>query len=116
MRIAVLDSFTADQGEDRWSALRELGDVRGRGYFIGIELVQDRTTKLPFPAERGLSQEIGRRAFADGLICFPCAGNAGGGLGDTIIVAPPFNATDAELSELVGTLTRAIDKSLAPDL
>ena len=106
------------QAELRDSLARyaEVGDVRGRGYFIGIELVQGRATKVPFPAERGLSQEIGRRAFADGLICFPCAGNAGGGLGDTIIVAPPFNATDAELAELVEKLARAIGRSFAPDL
>lgn len=99
---------------DSLARFAEVGDVRGRGYFIGIELVQDRATKLPFPEERGLSQEIGRLAFQDGLICFPCAGNAGGGLGDTIIIAPPFNATDAELSELIEKLTRAIERSLRP--
>ena len=58
------------------------------------------------------SKEIATRAFEDGLICFPCAGNAGGGLGDTLIIAPPFNATDAELSELVDKLTRAVARTL----
>ena len=48
----------------------------------------------------------------DGLIVFPCAGNAGGGLGDAIIIAPPYNATDAELSELVDKLARAVAASL----
>ena len=91
----------------------EVGDVRGRGYFIGVELVRDRATKAPFPQERGLSQEIGRHAFQDGLICFPCAGNAGGGLGDTVIIAPPYNANDVELSELVEKLTRAVARSVS---
>lgn len=94
----------------RFSAV---GDVRGRGYFIGIEFVRDAKTRQPFPEERGLSAEIGRRAFDDGLIVFPCAGNAGGGLGDAIIIAPPYNASDAELSELADKLARAVAASLA---
>ncbi|HUL47663.1 MAG TPA: aminotransferase class III-fold pyridoxal phosphate-dependent enzyme, partial [Steroidobacteraceae bacterium] len=72
----------------------EVGDVRGRGYLIGIELVEDRATRQPFPAERALSQAVGRHAFEDGLIVYPCAGNVGGVRGDTIIIAPPFNASE----------------------
>ena len=107
------------RGESLQTSLRDslsrfagVGDVRGRGYFIGIEFVSDRVTKAPFPQERGLSQQIANRAFQDGLICFPCAGNAGGGLGDSMIVAPPFNATEAELAELIEKLTRAVARSL----
>ncbi len=91
----------------------EVGDVRGRGYLIGIELVRDRATKEPFPAERAVSHTIGRRAFENGLICYPCAGHVGGVLGDTIIVAPPYNAREAELSELIGKLTGAVERTLA---
>jgi len=90
----------------------EVGDVRGRGYFLGIELVRDPVSKQPFPAQRGLSREVGRRAFENGLICYPCAGNRGDGTGDTIIVAPPFNAKDAELAELVDKLTKSIGQVL----
>lgn len=89
-----------------------VGDVRGRGYFIGIELVRDRLTKQPFPAQQAISHEIGRRAFENGLICYPCAGNAGAGAGDTIIIAPPFNATDAELAELVDKLVQSVGQVL----
>ena len=92
----------------------EVGDVRGRGYFLGIELVRDRVTKQPFPAQRAISHEIGRRAFENGLICYPCAGNVGDGTGDTIIIAPPFNATDAELSELVDKLVKSVGQVLRP--
>ena len=91
----------------------EVGDVRGRGFLIGIELVRDRATREPFPAERGLSQAIGRRAFEEGLIVYPCAGNVGGVKGDTIIVAPPYNASEAELSELLEKLSGAIGRTLA---
>jgi adenosylmethionine-8-amino-7-oxononanoate aminotransferase len=91
----------------------EVGDVRGRGYLIGIELVRDRATKEPFPAERAVSHTIGRRAFEDGLICYPCAGHVGGVLGDTIIVAPPYNAREGELSELIEKLVGAVARTLA---
>ena len=91
----------------------EVGDVRGRGYLIGIEFVRDRATKEPFPADRAVSRAIGRRAFEDGLICYPCAGHVAGVMGDTVIVAPPYNASEAELSELIEKLARAIERTLA---
>jgi adenosylmethionine-8-amino-7-oxononanoate aminotransferase len=60
-----------------------------------------------------LSFDIGQRAFADGLICYPCAGNVDGIAGDTIILAPPYNASDAELEEITAKLARAVDGALA---
>jgi adenosylmethionine-8-amino-7-oxononanoate aminotransferase len=96
------------------AGFEEVGDVRGRGFFIGIELVRDRMSRAPFPAERGLSFDIGQRAFADGLICYPCSGNVDGISGDTIILAPPYNASDAELEEIIVKLKRAVDGALAP--
>jgi len=95
------------------SKFDEVGDVRGRGFFIGVELVRDRDTKLPFPAERSLSFDIGARAFADGLICYPCSGNVDGSAGDTVIIAPPYNASDAELEVIVAKLAVAVDAALS---
>lgn len=97
---------------DALAGFEEVGDVRGRGYFIGIELVRDRSTKSPFPRQRGLSLEVGARCFEDGLICYPCAGNVDGTNGDSIIIAPPYNATDGELDELVSKLARGVESAL----
>jgi adenosylmethionine-8-amino-7-oxononanoate aminotransferase len=95
------------------SRFEEVGDVRGRGFFIGIELVKDRVTRAPFAPERALSFDIGQRAFADGLICYPCAGNVDGAAGDTVILAPPYNASDAELEEIAAKLSRAVGAAIS---
>lgn len=95
------------------SKFDQVGDVRGRGYFIGVEFVQDRGHKTPFPRERGLSLDIASRAFADGLIVYPCAGNVNGTDGDTLIIAPPYNALDVDLDELTTKLAKAVGGALA---
>jgi adenosylmethionine-8-amino-7-oxononanoate aminotransferase len=95
------------------SRFDEVGDVRGQGFFVGVELVRDRPTKAPFSAQRALSFDVGARAFADGLICYPCSGNVDGTAGDTIIIAPPYNASDSELEEIIIKLARAIDAALS---
>jgi adenosylmethionine-8-amino-7-oxononanoate aminotransferase len=95
------------------SRFDEVGDVRGRGFFIGIELVRDRRTRLPFSPERHLSFDVGARAFADGLICYPCSGNVDGAAGDTVIIAPPYNASDGELEEIVTKLAHAVEAALS---
>ncbi|MDP9065809.1 MAG: aminotransferase class III-fold pyridoxal phosphate-dependent enzyme [Pseudomonadota bacterium] len=84
-----------------------VGDIRGRGFLIGIEFVCDPHTKEPFPQERAFSHEVGRRAFEDGLICYPCGGHVDG-RGDTVIIAPPYNATDDELGQIVEKFTGAV--------
>jgi len=122
-RIIERDSLVArvrTRGEALQKELRaalarvdEVGDVRGRGFLIGVELVSDRTTREPFAAERAVSQSIGRHALESGLICYPCSGNVGGLKGDTIIIAPPYNASEGELSELIEKFVHAVERTFA---
>ena len=90
-----------------------VGDVRGRGFLIGVELVRDRITRAPFPAGRALAETIGQCAFEDGLICYAAGGNADGIEGDIVLLAPPFIATDAELEEMIERFARAVGRGLA---
>jgi hypothetical protein len=89
-----------------------VGDIRGRGYFIGIEFVADRQTKEPFPADLQLFARIRQTAFDDGLICYPVGGNVDGVSGDIVIIAPPYNASDDELAEIADKFGHAVRKTM----
>jgi adenosylmethionine-8-amino-7-oxononanoate aminotransferase len=98
---------------EAFAEVEEIGDLRGRGFFVGLEFVADRATKEPFPAERRLSAAIAQAAMARGLICYPCNGNVDGRRGDTIILAPPYNASDGELEAIRDILLDACKATLA---
>ena len=100
---------------DALSGVDAVGDIRGRGYFQAIELVADRKMKTPFPAERKLFMKIRQKAFDNGLICYPVGGNADGVNGDVVILAPPYNVTDAELTEIVDKTALSIRQVLAAE-
>lgn len=90
-----------------------VGDIRGRGFFAGIELVADRETKEPFDTALTVFARIRDRAFANGLICYPAGGNVDGKRGDQIILAPPYNASADELDEIVDKLARSVKEVCA---
>jgi|SRR5579862_7969387 len=98
---------------ERFGRFDEIGDIRGRGYFIGLELVRDRTAKEPFAPELRLHGRIREAGLARGLICYPTFGHVGGDRGDTVILAPPYNASDAELEEIAAKLEAAVEAVLS---
>jgi adenosylmethionine-8-amino-7-oxononanoate aminotransferase len=90
-----------------------IGDIRGRGHFIAVELVADQATKQPFDGALKLFMQVRQRALANGLICYPSGGNVDGINGDVVILAPPYNSTDAELTEIVDKMATSIKHVLA---
>jgi adenosylmethionine-8-amino-7-oxononanoate aminotransferase len=95
------------------SGVEAVGDIRGRGHFIATELVADRKTKRPFDGSLKLFMHVRQQALANGLICYPVGGNVDGINGDVIILAPPYNSTDAELTEMVDKMAMSIKQVLA---
>ena len=89
-----------------------VGDIRGRGLLIGIEIVKDRGTKDPFGTERKLPARIKAAAMEGGLICYPGGGTADGVRGDHVLLAPPFIVGEGEVAEIVARLGAAIDAAL----
>lgn len=86
-----------------------VGDIRGRGLFRGIELVADRDTKKPFDPSHAVAGRIKKAAMNEGLICYPMSGTRDGKNGDHILLAPPFIIEDQHIDELVGKLERALN-------
>lgn len=98
--------------EDRFGQHPHVGDIRGRGLFLGLELVADRASKAPFDPSRKLAARIKAAAFDAGLICYPMSGTIDGRSGDHVLLAPPFILSDAQVGELVDKLSAAIDRTL----
>jgi adenosylmethionine-8-amino-7-oxononanoate aminotransferase len=99
--------------QQRFAAHPNIGDIRGRGLFVGIELVRDRASKSPFDPANKLHARVKARAFANGLLCYPMGGTLDGQHGDHVLLAPPFIVSEAELQTLVDRLALSIDEALA---
>ncbi|MYM25568.1 aspartate aminotransferase family protein [Duganella sp. FT135W] len=81
-----------------------VGDIRGRGLLIGLELVKDRDSKAPFDPMRRLHAAIKEEAMARGLMVYPMGGTIDGRRGDHVLLAPPFIASEAQLAEITSRL------------
>src|SRR5688500_2183709 len=85
-----------------------VGDIRGRGLFWGVELVEDRATKKPFDPKLRMHARVKRKAMQAGLMCYPMGGAIDGVQGDHVLLAPPFILDETQLDELVEKLGNAI--------
>src|SRR3989441_1155408 len=87
--------------------LPHVGDVRGRGLLAGIEFVEDKASRAPFPRAAKFVEAFTEAAHGAGLVVWPNVGHADGVNGDLVAVAPPFIITEQEIEELVIRFTRA---------
>jgi hypothetical protein len=93
--------------------LPHVGDVRGRGLLAGLEFVQDKATKAPFPRSLKFAETFADCAVEAGLVVWSNVGHADGVNGDLVTVAPPFIVTEADLDELVNRFGVALEKAVA---
>ncbi len=89
-----------------------IGDIRGRGLFIGLEIVADRNGKAPFPPELAMHKALKKAAFRAGLGCYPMGGTIDGKQGDHILLAPPFIMEDQHIDEIINKLTIAFKATI----
>jgi adenosylmethionine-8-amino-7-oxononanoate aminotransferase len=99
--------------DDAFGAHPAVGDIRGRGLFQAIELVQDTESKTPYPPALRLNARIRDEAMARGLMVYAMGGTIDGQQGDHILLAPPFNVSEAELSAITHRLADAVQAALA---
>jgi adenosylmethionine-8-amino-7-oxononanoate aminotransferase len=98
---------------ERFGNHAHVGDIRGRGLFQAIELVEDRLTRVPFESARKLHAKVKKEAMARGLMVYPMGGTIDGQRGDHVLLAPPFIVTASQIDEIVDRLGAALDDALA---
>jgi len=89
-----------------------IGDIRGRGLLLALELVADRETKAPFDPALAMHQRAKADAFDRGLLIYPGGGTIDGQSGDHILLAPPYNVTNEELDMIVDLLAQTLETVL----
>lgn len=107
------------RGEQMFEALKSalgksphVGEIRGRGLFIGIELVEDRESKKPFASSMRLAHRLKSTAMEKGLMIYPGSGTVDGEIGDHILLAPPYIINSIEVEDIIQRLVDAINQVL----
>ena len=89
-----------------------VGDIRGRGLFLALELVTDRATKTPFDPALKIHQRVKAAAMTNGLMVYPSGGTVDGVRGDHVLLAPPFIVDEALVTMIVDRLAASLAESL----
>ncbi|HLT98337.1 MAG TPA: aspartate aminotransferase family protein [Burkholderiaceae bacterium] len=117
-RDSLLENVRARGEQLRASLRRELGehpnvgDIRGRGLFVGVEFVADRASKAPLDPSRRTHVLLKKVAMDNGLMIYPSGGTVDGAQGDHALLAPPFICTEADIEEIVAKFRASVNTVL----
>jgi adenosylmethionine-8-amino-7-oxononanoate aminotransferase len=107
------------RGEQLRQALRvalgdhpNVGDIRGRGLFVGVEFVQDKQSKAALDPALKTHAKLKAQAMRNGLLTYPAGGTVDGVQGDHVLLAPPFICTAADISEIVSRFATTVKRVL----
>jgi len=121
--LAVLDHLVAHALVDRVAArgpsLREeleaalagcelVGEVRGRGFLLGVEYVDPRDGQSFLPDALDVARRIDEQALARGLLVLSTHSTADGWAGDQTLLAPAFTSSDEELREMIARFAETV--------
>lgn len=85
---------------------KHIGDIRGRGLFVGMEIVEDRASKKPMPVDSRVHVKVKQEAMRQGLMCYPMAGTIDGQSGHHVLLAPPYIIDENHVLEIVDKLSQ----------
>ena len=119
LRDERLVEASAEKGERLRALLRDrlgdhlaVGEIRGRGLMVGLELVADRETRRPFRRAARVTEAVVLAARRRGVLVYSGTGNADGVDGDTILLGPPFIVTDIELVRVADVVAEAVTEAI----
>lgn len=109
--VRAMGALLEKRLRERLAEHPNVGDIRGRGLFWGIEFVQDRATKTPFPAAASVAAQLNDLGLTEdySIVVYPGSGTADGVAGDHIIIAPPYNITAEDVDYIANTVRRLIE-------
>jgi len=110
--VKAMGARLAQRLNDRFHNHAHVGDIRGRGLFMALELVEDRSAKTPFDPKLKLNARVKREAMARGLMVYPSGGTIDGARGDHVLLAPPFIVDAQQIDTIVERLGDAVDAAV----
>ncbi len=105
---AVVGLYFKDRLQELAARHEMIGDVRGLGLLLGIELVRDRATRQPYPTAWGVGRRVGIATLERGLVSYPGTGTADGVAGDHLLYAPPLTITREQTDDIVHILDESL--------
>ncbi|WP_223701913.1 aspartate aminotransferase family protein [Sutcliffiella deserti] len=97
----IVGEYLKEKLEQLQQSYSIIGEVRGKGLLLGIEIVTDHMTKYPFSNEKAITLRLIDKAQKNGLLLYPASAGIEGVGGDAIIVSPPLTVTNEEIDELI---------------
>lgn len=107
-RCAGLGEYLHKQAKEKLAHHPTVGDIRGRGLLMGIEIVKEKETREPFDPGLLAAIRVHKIARQKGIMVYPTSGVVKGVKGDQLMASPPFIITKDEID----TALDIIDESL----
>lgn len=107
-RNARLGEYLHRSAKEKLSQHTSVGDIRGKGMLMGIELVKNKETREPFDPALMAASKVSRLAMERGCIVYTSAGMEQGVDGDALMIAPPYTITESEIDTALDMLDQAI--------
>lgn len=107
-RSRIMGDYLKKRLEEKLYPHPTVGDIRGKGLMIGIELVKDKKTKETFPAKLKFSAQVNAEALKHNMIIESSAGCNRGQSGDTLMISPAFIVTEEEIDMIVDRLDKVL--------